>query len=77
MFGTVGRMAIDEQVRIRLINQSDQCSRFGRFDFAKIPIQIELLGIFPASHSVFRANLSGPVEFAHSIIAVGVVIGCK
>ena len=73
VFRTVGRVAIDEQMRIGFLDQSNECSCFWSFEFYEVAVQVQSLRIRAAAHN-FRADLPRSVLWPHLIVGVGAIV---
>ena len=73
MIRAVGGVGVDEEVRVPLVEELDQAAGLGCLELDEVAVEVEAAGVGPLAHSLFGADLAGPVGLRDPLVAVGVV----
>ena len=71
----VGRVQVDDHVRVVVAIGADQRPRLRRLQLHVVAVQVEPLRVAPRAHAADRAELVRPIVEGHPLVAVGVVDG--
>src|SRR5207245_483008 len=69
---SVGRVAINDDGRIPLIEEPNQAPYLGAFQFDEIAIEVETLGVLANAHSFDRPDLARPIGLGEVLVAIGI-----
>ena len=75
MLRAVGRVQVDDHVRVVVGIGPHQRPRLRRFQLHVVAVQVEVLRVAPRPHAADRTELVRPVVEGHPLVAVGVVDG--